>query len=79
MSFQFAKQHRWVKKSWDDAHAELEAPFNEFVHSDEFTQDHAEFEFDAVIDRPVRYALATDAAVSDDSDEEADLSFSRYV
>ena len=79
MSLHFAKQLRWVSKSWDDAHAELESPFNEFVLSEEFSQDHAEFEYDAVIDRACRYARNSGVTTTEDSTEEADLSVNRYV
>jgi hypothetical protein len=79
MSLHFARQLRWVSKSWDEAHAELESPFNEFVLTDEFTQDHAEFEYDAVIDRACRYARKSSVTTTEDSTEEADLNINRYV
>jgi hypothetical protein len=79
MSLYFAKQLHWVLKTWDDAHDELESPFNEFVLSDEFTQAHAEFEYDAVIDRACRYARESGLSTSEDSTEDADFSLSRYV
>lgn len=79
MSLHFAKQLRWISKSWEVAHAELESPFNEFVLSGTFTQDHAEFEYDAVIDRACRYAAVSGILMTEDTTAESDLCFNRYV
>jgi len=80
MSLHFAKQLVWQKKSWKKAHAELEASYNDPLINDTFTPSHFEFEYDAVIDRALRYAQQCGVDATEASDEsDADCNFYRYV
>ena len=51
MSLYFADLLSWTIKSWDAAHEVLEGDFNEPEITEDFTKDHLELEYDAVIDR----------------------------
>jgi len=79
MSCHYADLLRWTIKPWDAAHAELEADFNEAEITETFTTNHFEFEYDAVIDRAQRYARESGISATEESSEDADLCFNRYV
>lgn len=79
MSLHFSKLLQWIPTTWDQIHKELEAPFNEPIFTDGFTRENLEFEYDAVIDRALRYSVAAGVKCTEKSSEEADLFFNRYV
>lgn len=78
MSEHFAGLIRWEKIGWKVACAESEASFQEPVLNEHFRQEDLEFQFDAVIDRILRYAAEVGLVACEES-EEASLRLNRFT